>query len=94
MYNAHSFFYTNFLDSPGQRLCEFMPSLGVCRKFFTFKSSPQKPVLIETKHGWDASWVVPFYNCIRQPCPPFKMMAVTKNRNFIPCLLLLCYKSK
>jgi hypothetical protein len=26
--------------------------------------------------------VGPFQNCVRQPCPPFKMAAVTKNRNF------------
>jgi hypothetical protein len=25
----------------------------------------------------------------RQPCPPFKMAAVTKNRNFFNCPLLL-----
>jgi hypothetical protein len=26
---------------------------------------------------------------VRQPCPPFKMAAVTKNRNFFNCPLLL-----
>jgi hypothetical protein len=39
-------------------------------------------------------WVVPFQNCIRQLHPPFKMAAVTKNRNFFSCPLLLYYKSK
>jgi hypothetical protein len=33
--------------------------------------------------------VVPFQNCVRQPRPPFKMAAVTKNRNFFNCPLLL-----
>jgi hypothetical protein len=28
-------------------------------------------------------------NCVRQPCPPFKMATVTKNRNFFNCPLLL-----
>jgi hypothetical protein len=28
-------------------------------------------------------------NCVRQPCPPFKMAAVTKNRNFFNYPLLL-----
>jgi hypothetical protein len=32
---------------------------------------------------------VPFQYCVRQPCPPFKMAAVTKNRNFFNCPLLL-----
>jgi hypothetical protein len=32
-------------------------------------------------------WVGPFQNCVRQPCPPFKMAAVTKNRNFFNCLI-------
>jgi hypothetical protein len=36
----------------------------------------------------------PFQNCVRQPCPPFKMAVVTKNRNFFNCPLLLYYKSK
>ena len=36
-------------------------------------------------------WVGPFQNCVRQPRPPFKMAAVTKNRNFFkwPKLLIL-----
>ena len=39
-------------------------------------------------------WVVSFQNCIRQPHPSFKTAAVTKNRNFFNCLLLLYCKSK
>ena len=31
------------------------------------------------------AWVAPFQYCVRQPCPPFKMAAVTKNRNFFSC---------
>jgi hypothetical protein len=38
--------------------------------------------------------VVPFQYCVRQPCPLFKMAAVTKNRNFFSCQFLLYYKSK
>jgi hypothetical protein len=34
------------------------------------------------KLGIDGPWVCPFQNCVRQPHPPFKMAAVTKNRNF------------
>ena len=34
------------------------------------------------------------FNCVRQLHPPFKMAAVTKNRNFFNCPLLLYYKSK
>jgi hypothetical protein len=37
--------------------------------------------------------VAPFQNCVRQPLPPFKMAAVSKNRNFFNCPLLLYYKS-
>jgi hypothetical protein len=29
--------------------------------------------------------VVPFQYCVQQPRPPFKMAAVTKNRNFFRC---------
>jgi hypothetical protein len=35
------------------------------------------------------SWVGPFQNSVQQPHPPFKMAAVTKNRNFFNCPLLL-----
>jgi hypothetical protein len=45
------------------------------------------------KFGWDGPWVGPFQNCVRQLLPPFKMAAVTKNRNFFNCPLLLYYKS-
>ena len=48
----------------------------------------------QTKFGWDSPWVVPFQNCVRQSRPSFKMAAVTKNRNFFSCPLLLYYKSK
>jgi hypothetical protein len=42
--------------------------------------------MIMTSYG---PWVGPFQNCVRQPRPPFKMAAVTKNRNFFNCPLLL-----
>ena len=44
--------------------------------------------------GWDSPWAVPFQNCVRQPRPPFKMAAVTKNRNLFNCPLLLFFKIK
>jgi hypothetical protein len=44
--------------------------------------------------GRDGPWVGPFQNCVRQTRPAFKMAAVTKNRNFFNCPLLLYYKSK
>jgi hypothetical protein len=50
------------------------------------KSSPLKP-LNQAKANFP--WVVPFQYCVRQPHPPFKMAAVTKNRNFFNCPLLL-----
>jgi hypothetical protein len=40
-----------------------------------------------TKPGREGSWVGPFPNCVRQPRSPFKMAAVTENRNFFNCLL-------
>ena len=43
--------------------------------------------------GWDGPWVIPFQYCVRQPHPTFKMVAVTKNRNFFSCQFLLYYKS-
>ena len=36
---------------------------------------------IWTKLWWNGPWVIPFQNCVRQPRPPFKMAAITKNRN-------------
>ena len=35
-----------------------------------------------TKLWWNGPWVVPFQNCVRQPRPSFKMVAITKNRKF------------
>ena len=57
----------------------------------TFKSSPLKP-LNQIKPN--LAGVGTFQNCVRQTRPPFKMAAVTKNRNFLNCPLLLYYKSK
>ena len=39
-------------------------------------------------------WWSPFNNVSDSPRPPFKMAAVTKNRNFISCQFLLYCKSK
>ena len=38
---------------------------------------------------WNDSWVVLFQNCVRHFRTPTKMAAVTKNRNFFNCPLLL-----
>ena len=60
----------------------------------TFKSSPLKPLnqikgnLAGMVLGWSP------FNCVRQPCPPFKMAAVTEHRNFFRCQFPLYYKSK
>jgi hypothetical protein len=35
-----------------------------------------------------------FHSYVRQSRSPFKMAAITKNRNFFNCPLLLYYKSK
>jgi hypothetical protein len=35
-----------------------------------------------------------YQNCVQQPRPPFKMAAVTKNRNLFNCPLLLYCKAK
>ena len=56
----------------------------------TFKSSLKPQNQIKAK----LAGVVPFQYCVQQPCPPFKMAAVTKNRNFFSCQFLLYYKSK
>jgi hypothetical protein len=58
------------------------------------KISQKNPeyMLIETTEP-NLAGVVPFQNCVRQLFPPFKMAAVTKNRNFFNCPLLL-YRSK
>ena len=62
------------------------------RSHLNFSSEIAEPNY--TKPGRDGPWVGPFQNCVRQPRPPFKMAAVTKNRNFFNCPLLLYYKSK
>ena len=51
-------------------------------------------IYVRSNPGIDGPWVCPFQNCVRQPHLPFKMAAVTKNRNFFNCPLLLYYKSK
>jgi hypothetical protein len=48
----------------------------------------------DSKFGWDGPWVVPFLYCVRQPRPPFKMAAVTKNKNFFSYQFLLYFTSK
>jgi hypothetical protein len=35
--------------------------------------------------GWDGPWVVRFQYYVPQHRPPYKMAAVTKNRNFLGC---------
>ena len=46
----------------------------------------------KTKPGMDGPWVGPFQICVRQARPPFKMAAVTKNRNFFKWPKLLYFK--
>jgi hypothetical protein len=45
-----------------------------------------------SKPGRDGPWVGLFQNCVRQPRPPFKMAAVTKNINFFKWPKLLYFK--
>jgi hypothetical protein len=58
---------------------------------FGIKSSPLKPL---NQIKANLAGMVPFQYCVRQRRPPFKMAAVTKNRNFFSCQFLLHYKSK
>ena len=51
--------------------------------------STETPEPNYTKPGRDGPWMGPLQNCVRQPRPPFKMAAVTKNRNIYNCPLLL-----
>jgi hypothetical protein len=65
------------------------------------------PRIISAKFGWDwlssfrgedfflissPLFLGPFQNCVRQARPPFKMAAVTKNRNFFKWPKLLYFK--
>ena len=59
---------------------------------YIFSSETAEPNY--TKAGRNGPWVGPFQNCVRPSRPPFKMDAITKNRNFFNCPLLLYYKSK
>jgi hypothetical protein len=56
---------------------------------FTFKSSPLKPLnqIKANLAGMFPGWV-PFKIVSRQPRPPFKIAAVTKNINFFNCPIL------
>ena len=78
------------ISSPGQRPCELLPSLGI-RPSVVRRNLSHLNLLLWSRDG---PWVDPFQNYVRQPRPPFKMAAVTKNRNFFNCPLLLYYKSK
>ena len=51
----------------------------------TFKSSLKPQNQIKA----NLAGVVPFQYCVQQPCPPFKMAAVTKNRNFFRSIFAL-----
>ena len=61
------------------------------RHIFTFIFSPLK-LLNHIKPNM--AGVTPFKNVSRQPCPPFKIAAITTNRNFFNCRLLLYFKGK
>jgi hypothetical protein len=71
-----------------------MPNLHNWYKSAERKISQKSPEYLLNYSGRDSPWVVPFQNCVQQLHPPFKMAAVTKNRNFFHCPLLLYYKSK
>ena len=47
--------------------------------------------LIYTEYGCDGPRVVPFQNCVRHPCCPFKVAAVTKHRNLFRSWLLVYF---
>jgi hypothetical protein len=65
------------------------PKLAVVKTTSTIIFSSETAEPNYTKPGKDGTWVGPFRICVRQPRLPFKMAAVTKNRNFFNCPLLL-----
>jgi hypothetical protein len=71
-----------------------MPNLHNRYKSAERKTIEEISIFSNSKFGWDGPLVVPFQYCVRQCCPPFKMAAVTKNRNFFSGQFLLYYKSK
>ena len=57
---------------------------------YIFSSETAEPNY--TKAGRNGPWVGPFQNCVRQPCPPFKMAAITKNREIeISSIVHCCF---
>ena len=54
--------------------CYFSP-----KKIFSSETTEQK----ETMFSWNGPWVVPIQNYVRQPCPPFQGVAVTKKLKFL-----------
>ena len=69
----------------------FQPIIQIRHILIKDHTSPLKPL---NQIKANLAGVVPFQYCVRQPHPPFKMAAVTKNRNFFSCQFLLYYKSK
>jgi hypothetical protein len=61
-------------------------------KIISAQISEQKILMCSFYHKMPNPSMVPFQNCVQQPCPPFKMAVITENRNFFNCLLLLYYK--
>jgi hypothetical protein len=64
-----------FLDNPLSKLCSTSLSL--------FDRHINKNLVLGnrwSKLDWNGLWVIIFQNCVLQPCPSIKMVAITKNR--------------
>ena len=86
--SCSTYFLSAFISADLYRL--FKLGLPYLQK----KSSAQKQ-LIEMKPNIGLEYFVWFtYKIVQQPCPPSKMDAITKNRNFINWPLLLYYMVK
>jgi hypothetical protein len=48
------------------------------RSHLIFSSETAEPN--QTRFGWDSPRVVPFQNCVRQPCPPFSFSFIIKQQ--------------
>ena len=63
--------------------CCSQPNISTSTPITNKRASPDSP------DDLPATEIQKQQNCVRQPRPPFKMAAVTKNRNFFNCPLLL-----
>jgi hypothetical protein len=78
--------FSSFREDLNVIFYQNMPNLHNRYKLAERKISQKNP-------GRFLDWV-PFKIVSWQTCPPFKMAAVTKSRNFFNCSLLFYYKSK